>query len=567
MRQPKAVSKVTPPGVVETAAAVEAAKAAHLEAIAQAAAKKELEETAAVESERSEEIESLVLQIKFETSYMKALDGQTCPLAEQRRAMHSANIRWYQHQKTALMEPAKQVKALTVAVGTAEKKVLAAGKVLEFAKADVVRSQEAVASALEQVEIASTNFMDVKEQLEAAQVKVDAMDTPKSAEILIGDAAATVMSHCTAAQKNIFLEFLKTLESTAGDADMGTAAVSSDPYQAVGGAMPTASSLPAAAAPGTSTNAAARAPSRIPLRTAARLRSGSTMQARIPPVSATSDPYQSIGAATSAPAAVAAPRAEAVPTATHLVKAVTNSIAGVLHQQVHGFPFPKHQVQVNPDGGIDTTQSTAATCGVHLGICPDHHQTPRNGGAGSGTKVTHVKNMQETPGRTVKKSITKRAKSVPGRVATIDPIFIAVDSDLDSDDLVPAAVETDAFPTGYITPERIPQSPPAGGVWDDISQITQPSPPSRGRRSCSRGRRTVSRVCSQNDGSGILPGTPVAQAQALMMVGDYSKIAKVGKFRDVSMSRASFPTLSQMRPPPPKLHDLTAVPLVPSLLP
>ena len=356
----KAVSKVTPPGVVETAAAVEAAKAAHLEAIAQAVAKKELEETAAVESERSEEIESLVLQIKFETSYMKALDGQTCPMAEQRRAMHSANIRWYQHQKTALMEPAKQVKALTVAVGTAEKKVLAAGKVLEFAKADVVRSQEAVASALEQVEIASTNFMDVKEQLEAAQVKVDAMDTPKNAEILIGDAAATVMSHCTAAQKNIFLEFLKTLESTAGDADMGTAAVSSDPYQAVGGAMPTASSLPAAAAPGTSTNAAARAPSRIPLRTAARLRSGSAMQARIPPVSATSDPYQSIGAATSAPAAVAAPRAEAVPTATHLVKAVTNSIAGVLHQQMHGFPFPKHQVQVNADGGIDTTQSTAA---------------------------------------------------------------------------------------------------------------------------------------------------------------------------------------------------------------
>ena len=103
-----------------------------------------------------------MLQIKFETSYMKALDGQNGPLAKERRAMHGANIRWYQHQKTGLMEPAKQVKALTIAVGAAEKKVHAAVTELERAKEAIAADQVAHAVAMGQVEFTATNFADVK---------------------------------------------------------------------------------------------------------------------------------------------------------------------------------------------------------------------------------------------------------------------------------------------------------------------------------------------------------------------------------------------------------------------
>ena len=97
--------------------------------------------------------------MKFEQNYLIATAGQEGPLAGERRAIRQANIRY---QITNLKEPAEQVKALNVAATTAEKKLVAAGEVLDAAHVDLPAAQNATTTAQEDVETQYTHLADVK---------------------------------------------------------------------------------------------------------------------------------------------------------------------------------------------------------------------------------------------------------------------------------------------------------------------------------------------------------------------------------------------------------------------
>ena len=73
--------------------------------------------------------------LKWERGYLAALAGETGAAVEERRQQHESQIRWFQHQITNLKEPVARVSALTIAVNTAEKKLTAAGKECDEARA------------------------------------------------------------------------------------------------------------------------------------------------------------------------------------------------------------------------------------------------------------------------------------------------------------------------------------------------------------------------------------------------------------------------------------------------
>ena len=83
----------------------------------------------------------------------------------------------------------------------------------------------------------------------------------------------------------------------------------------------------------------------------------------------------------------------------HTANAVTNTIAGIVHNHVYGTPHPKQQLGLilTPVGHVAVIPPSVASgaCGLHHGPCSDHHASVATHGFNHAVTMEQVVTEQQ----------------------------------------------------------------------------------------------------------------------------------------------------------------------------